>query len=73
MALTERQAYDAMFLFVLDFWNRDKGQSDLVDLLSFLDRGVWGDAGSNDPAMEEDWRRCVERITEGFDPYAAFR
>ena len=73
MALTEGQAYDAMFLFVLEFWNRDKGQSDLVDLLSFLDRGVWGDGGSTDPAMEGDWRRCVERIREGFDPYPEFR
>jgi hypothetical protein len=24
---------------------------------------------SNDPAMDEDWARCVQRIPDGFDPY----
>jgi hypothetical protein len=69
VALTEQQAYDAMFLFLVEFWKRDGGKTDLTDLLSWLDRGIWKDGGSADPAQEDDWSRCVKRIQEGLNPY----
>jgi hypothetical protein len=34
-----------------------------------MGRGDWKGDISNDPAMDEDWARCVQRILDGFDPY----
>jgi hypothetical protein len=69
--LSSEQAYDAMFLFLLEFWRRGAPPSDdpVEWLLVAMDRSVSGDGGSNDPAMDEDWRRSVRQIVEGFDPY----
>jgi hypothetical protein len=70
MALTERQAYDAMFLFLHEYWERGGRQSDEVaGLLGSLNRRVWADGTSADPAMDADWAEAVVRIQEGFDPY----
>jgi hypothetical protein len=65
--ITERQAYDAMYLFLVEFWKRDGGKTDLTDLLSWLGRERGG--GSADPAQEEDFHRSVERIRAGLNPF----
>jgi hypothetical protein len=75
VGLTERQAYDAMFLFLLEFWERGgRTSGDIAELLSWLDRSttIWADDGSADPAMEDDWAKSVARIKSGFDPYPNF-
>jgi hypothetical protein len=56
MTLTERQAYDAMFLFLVEYWERDLRSSDDLD------------GSSADPAMDKDWENRVERIRSGFGP-----
>ncbi len=75
MPLTERQAYDAMFLFLREYWEEGKKSSaDIAGLLSDLQRGFpWDDEGSADPAMDDVWNRCVQAILEGFDPYQSVR
>jgi hypothetical protein len=68
--ITVQQGYDAMFLFLLEFWNRGAPPSDdpVEWLLVAMDRTT-GDGGSNDPAMDADWRACVGRVRDGLDPY----
>lgn len=73
MGLTERQAYDAMFLFLMEFWERGgRSSEDIEELLRWLDRTFWEGGGSFDPAMEADWAKSVGRIKSGFDPYPNF-
>ncbi|MGH7484824.1 MAG: hypothetical protein ACREMY_04345 [bacterium] len=68
--LTRRQAYDAAFLFLKEWWERGGRQSeDARWILSAMGRGDWNEDISNDPAMDHDWARCVQRILDGFDPY----
>jgi hypothetical protein len=70
MTLTEQQAFDAMVLFSREYWDRGaRASDDLAELLSSLDRGVWSDGGTADPAIESDWESCVRRIQAGLDPY----
>jgi hypothetical protein len=70
MALTEQEAYDAMFLFLREYWERgDRASAELGGLLGSLDRTTWVDGGSADLAMDEDWRHCVQRVQDGLDPY----
>jgi hypothetical protein len=72
MPLTERQAYDAMFLFLNEYWERGNRSSEAIaGLLSDLQRDFpWADDGSADPAVDDDWKRCVRRILDGYDPYS---
>jgi hypothetical protein len=74
VTLTEKQAYDAMFLFLAEYWERgNRSSRGIADLLSNLERGVlWEDDKPTDPAMDEDWDRCVRRVLDGFDPYKDF-
>jgi hypothetical protein len=69
--LTERQAYDVMFLFLRDYWEEGKRSSDdIAILLGDLQRGFpWADEGSADPAMDAAWTRCVQRVLTGENPY----
>jgi hypothetical protein len=70
MSLTEQQAFDAMFLFLNEYWERGSRESeDLAALLGSLNRRLWADGTTADPAMAEDWKSCVQRIRDGFDPY----
>jgi hypothetical protein len=71
MPLTERQAYDAMFLFLHEYWEEGKRSSDdIAGLLGDMQRGFpWADDGTADPAMDEAWKRCVARILNGHSPY----
>jgi len=73
MDLTERQAYDAMCLFLHEYWERgNRSSDDLAGLLSGLNRGLSPDGGSADPAMDQDWTSCVERIRAGVNPHSGF-
>jgi hypothetical protein len=74
MPLTERQAYDAMFLFVVEYWERkNRSSRGIAELVGDLERyAAWQDGTPTDPAMDEDWELCVRRILDGFDPYERF-
>ena len=37
--LTERQAYDAMFLFLREYWEGNKSSDEIAGLLADLQRG----------------------------------
>jgi hypothetical protein len=67
MPLTDRQGYDAMFLFLFEFWERgNRSSQDIAQLLGWLQHGVaWADDTSSDPAMDEDWASCVRRVRRG--------
>ena len=70
MPLTERQAYDAMFLFLLEFWERgNRSSADIAELLEWMRHAP--DDVSSDPAMDDDWDKAVERILAGHDPHRA--
>lgn len=62
--LTSEQAYNAMFLFLQDYWERgnclDEHMAGLLGSMSLLE-----DGGSTDPAMLHDWQSCVARVLQG--------
>lgn len=55
---TERQAFDAMALFLREFY--DRAGNDMETLLA--DISIECDGGTLDPAAWEDWMRCVGRV-----------
>ena len=65
MALTEKQAYDAMILF-LDAWWQEGGKKsdDIAGLLGDMHPGLWADRSPNDPAMWSSWLDAIERATD---------
>jgi hypothetical protein len=59
--ITERQAFDAMALFLNEYFKR--AGDDLTTLLADIEFEPDGD--TVDPAAWDDWTRCVEQITSG--------
>ena len=59
--LDEREAFQAMTLFVNQFTER--AGDDLLTLLS--DITIRPDRGSFDPAAWTDWLRCVQAVKAG--------
>lgn len=53
--LTEREAFDAMRLFLQEYYER--AGEDLVTLLAGME--IESDGGTSDPAAWDDWERCV--------------
>jgi hypothetical protein len=58
--LTERQALRAMFLFLQQYYERGKSKDVLLLMHSVDTENAWQDGKTNDPAAEDDWRRCVD-------------
>jgi hypothetical protein len=58
--LTEKEAFDAMIVF-LDAWFQRGGKrsDDLAGLLGDLTPGLWEDGSPNDPAQWPDWQEAV--------------
>jgi hypothetical protein len=68
-SITAGEAYDAMFLFLLERRARGERDAELTLLLGDMELGeFWKDGGSLDPAMG-DWWNAVQRIRQGFNPY----
>jgi hypothetical protein len=73
--LTPRQAYDAMFLFLQEYWERgNKADEGIAGLLGNCAVGLWEGGTPDvpmtaDPAMWHDWMSAVERVRSGEDPY----
>lgn len=59
MTLDERQAFDAMGIFLNEYYER--AGDDMVTLLA--DISIEADGQPLDPAAWSDWMRCVERVT----------
>jgi len=59
--LTEKQAYEAMQLFLERNWKRCEDLH-VAELLSDIDTTIWADGGSGDPAALQEWRECVSEV-----------
>jgi len=77
--LNELEAFDAMRLFVEEYWNvGGQSEDEIRNLLSAMDRGTWGDHSPGDPASWSDWIRAVNTVlragsTDLGDPLAEGR
>ncbi len=63
--LTALEAFDAMRVFVENYWDRGLKESyDLRFLLSAMNRetAIWADGGPGDPAMWSDWLLALGRV-----------
>ena len=60
--LDERDAFDAMFVFLEAYWERGgRTSDDLAVLLGSLN--LAGDGMPMDPAQWSDWRAAVDKVT----------
>ena len=63
-SLDELAAFDAMRAFLEAYWERGgKTSDDIAVLLGNLNRSIWTDGGPGDPALWNDWKVAVSRIT----------
>lgn len=65
LSLTEKQAYLAMYVFLVEQYQRTKSDSfgALLGSMSYL-----SDGGTADPAIWADWLRCAQKVLdEGAD------
>jgi hypothetical protein len=58
-SLSEREAFQAMTLFLQEFYAR--AGNDIETLLA--DITIEADGGTLDPAAWDDWLRCVESVS----------
>ena len=59
-AITLREAYDAMRIFLETVWRRlDKPQGEIAFLLAGL---TWADGTPVDPAMWQDWLAAAQSV-----------
>ena len=71
-ALTEAQAYEAAFRFVVQYRERERQPGpESLDLMLTHMEPVADAARTNDPAAWTDWRECVEATLRG-DPVPKF-
>lgn len=57
--MTAEQAFEAMFLYLKEYWNRNSA-AELGDVLGDLQPGK--PMESSDPAAWQDWLKCVEMV-----------
>jgi hypothetical protein len=70
--LTEAQAYEAAFRFVVQYRERERQPGpESLDLMLVHMEPVADHAQTNDPAAWSDWQRCVEETLRG-DPVPKF-
>ncbi len=63
--LTPLEAYAAMVVFLEAYWERGgKSSEELAGLLGSMNRTIFVDAGTADPAQWEDWLHAVTKIKE---------
>ena len=61
--LDELAAFDAMRAFLEAYWQRGLRSDDaLASLLGNLNRSVWADHSTADPAMWQDWKDAVALV-----------
>jgi hypothetical protein len=59
--LSTNEAYKAMVLFLDNYWRLGgKNSDELAGLLGSL--AILPDGSSADPALMEDWKRCVNEV-----------
>lgn len=59
--LTIRQAYDAMFYFLENYYEQTHSD-DVASLLGDLSMDIWADGTPGDPAAWDDWLECVQKV-----------
>ena len=60
-SLTPLEAYDAMFVFLEAYWERGgKSSDDIAGLLGSMNRTVFKDRVTADPAQWHDWIAAIE-------------
>ncbi|MBW4637936.1 MAG: hypothetical protein KME05_06820 [Gloeocapsa sp. UFS-A4-WI-NPMV-4B04] len=64
MQLTRKQAFEAMVLFLEEFYNRTQSD-DVGALLGQLI--LFEDSSTADPAAWYDWVECVEKVLNNSD------
>jgi hypothetical protein len=62
--LTEKQAFEAMRLFLKQFYERAGNEMETL----LADITVESDGGTLDPAAWDDWQRCVRSVEERLTP-----
>jgi hypothetical protein len=60
--LTERQAFEAMVLFLEDY--QERGPSEDVAILPSWMSLTPGDNATADPAIWFDWEKCVRKVLD---------
>ena len=61
--LDELAAFDSMRAFLEAYWERGlRNDEGLGSLLANLNRSVWADRSTADPAMWQDWKDAVALI-----------
>lgn len=61
--LNPRQAYEAMVLFLDQYWQRVRSD-DVGALLGQISLDIWADGIPGDPASWGDWVHCVKHVLE---------
>ena len=65
MALSEKEAFQAMREFLDAYWERDgKTSDDLAALLGAISTDIGADGTTGDPAQWHDWLEAVKRVRE---------
>ena len=67
MKLDERQAFEAMRIYLQQFWEETKGSAEVGEVLS--DIQIESDGDTHDPAAWHEWLKAVARVLD--DPSSA--
>jgi len=59
--LTARQAFDAMVLFLENYYQQTKSD-DVGALLGDLSFDIWSNGSTADPGAWSDWMECVHKV-----------
>ncbi len=60
--LTNKEAFDAMRIFLEHYDKRGRGKDSLRDVLGDISSTFWADGGPNDPAQWNDWLDAVSEV-----------
>lgn len=59
--LTQKQAYEAMFKFLEQYWERGKSD-EIACILSNMSLTTWTEGTPADPAYIQDWDDAVKNV-----------
>jgi hypothetical protein len=60
--LTNKEAFEAMRIFLGHYDERGGGKDSLQNVLSDISNFLWADGGPNDPAQWDDWLDAVSEV-----------
>jgi hypothetical protein len=62
--LSDKEAFEAMRIFLDAFYERGGRQDSLGYVLSAIGSFLWADGCPNDPAQWDDWLAAVKQVVE---------